>query len=41
MVFEPALLKNAPGDTVTFVPTDKSHNAESIKGDGSRVRRTV
>ena len=31
MVFEPALLKIAPGDTVTFVPTDKSHNAESIK----------
>ncbi|SMC73627.1 pseudoazurin [Rhizobium sp. RU36D] len=32
MVFEPAGLKIAPGDTVTFVPTDKSHNAESIKG---------
>lgn len=32
MVFEPAFLKVAPGDTVTFVPTDKSHNAESIKG---------
>ena len=32
MVFEPALLKVAPGDTVTFVPTDKSHNAESIAG---------
>lgn len=31
MVFEPALIKVAPGDTVTFVPTDKSHNAESIK----------
>jgi pseudoazurin len=30
MVFEPALVKVAPGDTVTFVPTDKSHNAESI-----------
>jgi pseudoazurin len=31
MVFEPALTVIAPGDTVTFVPTDKSHNAESIK----------
>jgi pseudoazurin len=30
MVFEPALIKLAPGDTVKFVPTDKSHNAESI-----------
>lgn len=30
MVFEPALVKIAPGDTVTFVATDKSHNAESI-----------
>lgn len=32
MVFEPPLLKVAPGDTVRFVPTDKSHNAESIEG---------
>lgn len=31
MVFEPASIKIAKGDTVTFVPTDKSHNAESIK----------
>ncbi len=30
MVFEPAWLEVAPGDTVTFVPTDRSHNAESI-----------
>ncbi|MBN9449952.1 MAG: pseudoazurin, partial [Bosea sp.] len=30
MVFEPALIKIAPGDTVKFLPTDKSHNAESI-----------
>ena len=30
MVFEPSLVKVKPGDTVTFVPTDKSHNAESI-----------
>lgn len=32
MVFEPAYLKVEPGDTVTFLPTDKSHNAESILG---------
>lgn len=32
MVFEPALIKAMPNDTVTFVPTDKSHDAESIKG---------
>jgi pseudoazurin len=31
MVFEPALVKLAPGDTVTFLPIDKGHNAESIK----------
>lgn len=31
MVFQPAFVAVAPGDTVTFVPTDKSHNAESIK----------
>lgn len=30
MVFEPALVKAVPGDTIRFVPTDKSHNAESI-----------
>lgn len=31
MVFEPALTKVAVGDTVTFLPTDKGHNAETIK----------
>lgn len=30
MQFEPAFLQIAPGDTVTFVPTDKGHNSESI-----------
>jgi pseudoazurin len=30
MVFEPALTKVAVGDTVTFVPTDKGHDAQSI-----------
>jgi pseudoazurin len=32
MVFEPALVKISPGDTVRFVATDKGHNAETIKG---------
>jgi pseudoazurin len=32
MVFEPALVKVEPGDTVKFIATDKSHNAETIKG---------
>ena len=32
MVFEPALVRIAPGDTVKFVSTDKGHNAETIKG---------
>ncbi|MBB3593744.1 pseudoazurin [Rhizobium sp. BK529] len=32
MVFEPGFVKIAPGDTVTFVPTDKSHNVETYKG---------
>ncbi|MCD1625667.1 pseudoazurin [Seohaeicola saemankumensis] len=32
MVFEPAFLQVAPGDTVVFVPTDKSHNAETVDG---------
>lgn len=32
MVFEPAGLKIGLGDTVTFIPTDKGHNAEAIKG---------
>jgi pseudoazurin len=31
MVFEPALTKIAVGDTVTFLPTDKGHNAETMK----------
>ncbi|MFZ5674194.1 MAG: pseudoazurin [Pseudomonadota bacterium] len=32
MVFEPDFVAAAPGDTITFIPTDKSHNAEAIKG---------
>jgi pseudoazurin len=30
MVFEPAFLRIAPGDSVRFVPTDKGHDAASI-----------
>ena len=32
MVFEPSLLKIAPGDSIRFVPTDKGHNVLSIEG---------
>ena len=32
MVFSPSLIRVAPGDTVTFVPTHPTHNAESIAG---------
>lgn len=32
MVFQPDFIKAAPGDTVKFIPTDKGHNVESIKG---------
>lgn len=32
MVFEPAFVKAAVGDTVTFISTDKGHNVEGIEG---------
>lgn len=32
MVFEPAFVAAQPGDVIEFLPTDKGHNAESIKG---------
>ena len=32
MQFDPAFLKVAPGDTVSFVATDKGHNSETILG---------
>jgi pseudoazurin len=32
MVFEPAFLKIAPGDTVHFIATDKNHDVASIAG---------
>lgn len=32
MGFSPSFLQIEPGDTVTFIPVDKGHNAESILG---------
>lgn len=32
MQFEPAFLRIAPGDTVTFVPTDRGHDTETLPG---------
>jgi pseudoazurin len=32
MVFQPDFIRAAPGDTIRFVPTDKGHNVETIKG---------
>lgn len=32
MVFEPAYVKAAAGDTIHFISTDKGHNVETIKG---------
>lgn len=32
MVFEPRFVSAAVGDTVVFIPTDKGHNALSMKG---------
>ncbi|TGQ72953.1 MULTISPECIES: pseudoazurin [unclassified Mesorhizobium] len=40
MVFQPDFVQAAPGDTVTFVPTDKGHDAETINGmipDGAKT----
>lgn len=31
-VFTPRILRIVPGDTVTFLPTDKGHDSVSIKG---------
>ena len=35
MVFEPAYVKIASGDTVKFLSTDKGYNAESGQGHAS------
>lgn len=32
MSFEPSFLRVEPGDTVTFIPVNKGHNAETILG---------
>ncbi|GAB5438922.1 pseudoazurin [Falsiruegeria mediterranea] len=32
MVFEPAFIQAAPGDTIKFLASDKGHNAETGKG---------
>lgn len=32
MVFEPNLVRAAPGDMIKLIPTDKSHSANSMKG---------
>ena len=32
MIFEPDFVKAEKGDVVRFVPTDKGHNVQSIKG---------
>ncbi|MFN3825448.1 MAG: pseudoazurin [Pseudorhodobacter sp.] len=32
MVYEPAFVQAAVGDTITFISTDKGHNVEDIKG---------
>jgi pseudoazurin len=31
MVFEPAFVKAAPGDTIKFIPTDKGHIVENVE----------
>ena len=44
MVFEPDFIAAAPGDTIRFVPTDKGHNVETIKGmapDGADYVKTT
>lgn len=32
MVFEPHFVHAQPGDVIKFIPTDKGHNAETVKG---------
>ena len=45
MVFDPACVRLKPGDSIKFLPTDKGHNVETIKGmapDGADyVKSTV
>ena len=42
MVFAPASVAAQPGDAIRFLPTDKSHNEQSIEGmfsDGAEAFR--
>ncbi|MBB5224273.1 pseudoazurin [Amaricoccus macauensis] len=32
MVFEPGFVEAQPGDVIHFIPTDKGHDVESVKG---------
>lgn len=44
MVFDPALVRLRPGDSIKFLPTDKGHNVETIKGmapDGAEYVKTT
>ena len=44
MVFDPALVRLKPGDSIKFLPTDKGHNVETIKGmasDGAEYVKTT
>ena len=44
MVFDPAFVKLAPGDSIKLVSTDKGHNIETIKGmapEGAAPVKTV
>jgi pseudoazurin len=43
MVFQPDLVQAMQGDTIKFVPSDKSHNAETIRGmipEGAQAFKT-
>jgi pseudoazurin len=41
MVFEPNFLKIAPGDTVNFIPSDATHNAESFSVPSDKSKFTT
>ncbi len=37
MIFEPAFIKIAQGDTINFVPSDPSHNAQSFSTSSDKL----
>ena len=37
MVFEPGFIKIAKGDTINFVPSDPSHNAQSFSASSDKL----